>query len=404
MSGPPRIVLYAELLSNIRQVSVGCSLSSACATTTEASLSPDGQQLTVRHEGEECAVQLPGKVSAPTKLPMQTRDSRNLSWRLPLAGAAPMRFIPPSQLDSQTVAWSASELPVGGIIKCRDCQAMVIGEGTINAWKDLPSENWAEMMEFWHCHKPDNADHDHLHGQTESEEHLAGRGYGANSRIAGKAGTGFVDLSSLLFLEKDCANLTPTETNTASKESSSSTKHGSPVTCSKCSSEIGAIHVETSSVTLYKWQVTISSPESKVDLQPQPTLANCVASMLASTLSRSGCSKSIILPIGASSSSLSQSGESLLHIWLFNGNISFTSSVVESKKPIPAVKVLYRFVTKAEADRLSDSITSDVQEITLPIPAVRGLRHLLERSNQWLPSGDRLFREWTVGLLEKWNA
>jgi ubiquitin-protein ligase E3 D len=156
-------------------------------------------------------------------------------------------------------------------------------------------------------------------------------------------------------------------------------------------------------VTLYKWQVTIASPVSKVDLQPQPTLAHCVASILASTLSRSGCSKSIILPIGATPSTLSQSGQPLLHIWLFNGNISFTSSVVESEGPVPAVKVLYRFVTKAEADRLSDSIMSDAQEITLPTQAVQGLRLLLERSNRWLPSGDRIFKEWTVGLLGKWS-
>ena len=215
MSGPPRIILYAELLSNIRQVSVGCSLSSACTTmSTQASLSADGQQLTVQHEDEERTLRLPGRVSAPQKLPIQSRDSRNLAWRLPLAGAAPAtRFIPPSQLDAQTVAWSATDLPAGGMVKCRDCQTTVIEEGAINTWKDLPSENWAEMMEVWHCHKPDNVDHqghEHPHhdGQTETEQHLAGRGYGANSRIAGQAGTGFVDLSSLLFFEKDCTNLT----------------------------------------------------------------------------------------------------------------------------------------------------------------------------------------------------
>ncbi|KAF7533372.1 hypothetical protein G7054_g7123 [Neopestalotiopsis clavispora] len=381
MSGPPRIILYAELLSNIRQVSVGCSLSSACTTTsTQASLSADGQQLTVQHEDEERTLRLPGRVSAPQKLPIQSRDSRNLAWRLPLAGAAPAtRFIPPSQLDAQTVAWSATELPAGGMVKCRDCQTTVIEEGAIKRLERPPQRELGR------------------------DDGVLALGYGANSRIAGQAGTGFVDLSSLLFSEKDCANLTPVEINTASEESSNSTKHGNPVTCSTCSSEIGAVHVETSSVTLYKWQVTIASPVSKVDLQPQPTLAHCVASILASTLSRSGCSKSIILPIGATPSTLSQSGQPLLHIWLFNGNISFTSSVVESEGPVPAVKVLYRFVTKAEADRLSDSIMSDVQEITLPAHAVQGLRLLLERSNQWLPSGDRIFKEWTVGLLGKWS-
>lgn len=105
-----------------------------------------------------------------------------------------------------------------------------------------------------------------------------------------------------------------------------------------------------------------------------------------------------------SSSSPSQSGESLLHIFQFNQKISLTSSVVSSQEPISAVKILYRFVTKAEADRLSESLMSDVQDVILPSPVVRGLKQLLENSNQWLPSQSRTMKEWTVGLLERWNG
>ncbi|KAK6199713.1 atp4 subunit B of the stator stalk of mitochondrial F1F0 ATP synthase [Pestalotiopsis sp. IQ-011] len=401
MSGPPRIILYAELLKNIRQVSVGCSLPSDCTSYTEASLSADSQQLTVHHVGEECTLRLPAAVSAPRKLRLS--DGKHLSWRLPLAEAAPPGREPYSQPESEVVAWSAAQLPRGGAVQCRGCRTTVVRELLIGDWKDLPSENWAEMMEFWHCHKPDTEGHDH--GQAEeSQAHLAGRGYGANSRIAGQSKIGLVDLTSLLFSEEDCTNLTYAPANPGPQESFSSSRHGTPVNCSSCSAEIGAYHVETSSVTLYKWQIAISRPVTKVDIQPQPTLANCMASMLASTYSRTGSSKAIILPVEMSLSSPSPSGESLLHIFQFNQKISLTSSVVSSQEPISAVKILYRFVTKAEADRLSESLMSDVQDVTLPSPVVRGLKQLLENSNQWLPSQSRTMKEWTVGLLERWNG
>ncbi|KAK9794571.1 putative Ubiquitin-conjugating enzyme E2C-binding protein [Seiridium cardinale] len=400
MSGHARILIYAELLSNIRQISVGCSLPSACSSSTEANISPDGQRLTIRHEGEELYLQLPGTVTAPPVLPIPKIDSRSLSWRLPLSSGATHNFS--TQPESQPVPWSASDLAPGCSVKCRKCENPIISEGTITVWKDLPSENWAEMMEFWHCHKPDTHDHDHDHAGD--ERHLAGRGYGANSRISGQAGTGFVDLTSLLFFEKDCTNLTKAVTTAAPEtQSAGSTNQGSPVNCSSCTTEIGVLHDETSSVTLYKWQLTISSLTPEPRLQAQPSLANCVASMLTSTLSRSGCSKSIILPMNQVSSA-SPSAESLLHIWLFNRNISFTSSALADESAVPAVKVLYRFVSKEEADRLSESMTSDVQDITLPSPAVDGVRQLLGVSNEGLPEGDRRFKEWTVGLLEKWKT
>lgn len=209
MSGPPRIILYAELLKNIRQVSVGCSLPSDCTSYTEASLSADSQQLTVHHEGEECTLRLPAAVSAPRKL--RVSDGKHLSWRMPLAEAAPPGREPYSQPESEVVAWSAAQLPRGGAVKCRGCRNTVVRELLIGEWKDLPSENWAEMMEFWHCHKPDTEGHDH--GQAvESQAHLAGRGYGANSRIAGQSKIGLVDLTSLLFSEEDCTNLTVSQT------------------------------------------------------------------------------------------------------------------------------------------------------------------------------------------------
>lgn len=206
MAAAPRILVYAELLTNIRQVSVGCSLPSPCSPSTEASVSADGRKFTLRHEDEQCSVQLPGGVAPSPALPIQKTGSQSLSWRLPLFPAAGSKKALPQQEDAQTTPWSASDLQPEWAVKCRNCQAPIVSDGAIKVWKDLPSENWAEMMEFWHCHKPDDHSHNQAHG--EDPEHLAGRGYGANSRISGQEGVGLVDLTSFLLSKRDCANIT----------------------------------------------------------------------------------------------------------------------------------------------------------------------------------------------------
>ncbi|KAI0125806.1 ubiquitin-conjugating enzyme E2-binding protein [Xylariales sp. AK1849] len=370
MSDIPRFLIYAELLSNIRQVSVGCSLPSETSTGTMVNVSVDGQSLTVHHRDEERSVQLPERVAAPSTLPLPKTSTTNLSWRLPLA--APQSTPLPPSLEAQEVPWSAQDLKIGACVRCRTCEACIVNSRVIESWKDLPSENWAEMMEFWHCHKPD--DHNRSNDQK-----LTARGYGANSRISAQPNTGFVDLTSFLFLRKDCTNLTQTpsfETAPSQDGQPQNFKTQSPpLHCTNCSSELGVLNEETSSVTLFKWQITVDN-QVRPSRPSQPSLANCVSSMLMSTVARSGCSKSIIMPV---------------------------SSPESSQSSISAVKVLYRTVSREEADKMMEPMTSDVQEIRLPKPAVEGVAELLEQSNRFLPESDREFMEWTVGLLRKWK-
>jgi hypothetical protein len=103
-------------------------------------------------------------------------------------------------LENQALPWNAVDMQAGSAIRCRKCDHAIVKEGVIGTWKDLPSENWAEMMEFWHCHKP------HDHGSTD-DEHLTKRGYGASNAISAQPGVGFVDITSFMFAESDCNSL-----------------------------------------------------------------------------------------------------------------------------------------------------------------------------------------------------
>jgi ubiquitin-protein ligase E3 D len=192
------ISLYAELLSNIRQVSLAATLPSPSDDSTEARVSSDGKQVVVRHHGKSQMLKLPAQVAEGSLLSILRPGLQDLSWRLSLRAAASYPGGPSSSLPR--TPWPAADLLPGRPIACRECGQYFIKADTIRSWKDLPSENWAEMMELWHCHKPDKE-------HPADEEHLVTRGYGANSVIRAQDGVGLVDVMFMLFSESDTLSL-----------------------------------------------------------------------------------------------------------------------------------------------------------------------------------------------------
>jgi hypothetical protein len=202
----PQISVYAELRSYIRTISVAVSLPSPSDASTRLTIAADGVVVRVSHRGETRHLSLPAKTAlGVTSIPAQKQGVTTVEWRLPLGADDASQA---STAEDGTSLWSAMDLEVGSGVGCRNCGATIINPGSVS-WKDLPSENWAEMMDFWHCHKPaDHEHHDHTDAGKADEASLAARGYGASSTIAAQKGIGFVDLTTLLFSENDCHRLT----------------------------------------------------------------------------------------------------------------------------------------------------------------------------------------------------
>lgn len=177
-------------------------MSSPPDATTKAEILDDGQLLQVHHQGHTESLVLPAKVSVSTALPVPSGRAAYLTWRVPVSAGEhkPSRFTP----ENQALPWNSIDIAGGSPIICRQCKNTIVGHGKITSWKDLPSENWAEMMEFWHCHKP----HDHAHGEQDDGTLADNKGYGANNVISAQDGIGFVDLASFMFSESDCSDLT----------------------------------------------------------------------------------------------------------------------------------------------------------------------------------------------------
>lgn len=112
------------------------------------------------------------------------------------------------------VPWTAADMSPSTRLRCSGCENVILnnprcadGSGDTSpagwTWKDLPSGNWAEMMDFWHCHKPDPPEgHRHV-----EDPNAQTKGYGAANQVVATAGTVLVDVATFLVSEADCGGL-----------------------------------------------------------------------------------------------------------------------------------------------------------------------------------------------------
>lgn len=166
----------------------------------------------------------------------------------------------------------------------------------------------------------------------------------------------------------------------------------------KCQSQVGLYNVLSASVSLFKWKVLCQTTSPCLP----PSSSHCLAATLTATLSRSGSAKSVVIPhvLGLRDRE-AESTSSALHLWVLNPNITYAASAVEGKKN--AMKVLYHGVSVDKAYEMIESLTSDVQDISLPSSVIEEAQRTLRASNNLLHERDQRFKDWDVGLLERWE-
>jgi hypothetical protein len=182
--------IYAEYLPNIRTLTVTAVLETPRNATTALWLSNDRSKLVLEHDHDTHRLTLPAKVSGQGTQHLQLPNTGELQC---------VNRIPAEPLFSQEepiTLWSATHLTQDTRVHCKTCNSLVTSD-KIHVWKDLPSEAWAEMMDLWHCHKPEEPDHD-------SDDAPAQKGYAAGSKLTAQVGVGLVDVMSFLLSENDC--------------------------------------------------------------------------------------------------------------------------------------------------------------------------------------------------------
>lgn len=195
-------LFHAELLSNIRSITTSINLPSPSNLSTKLTrLTPS--QLQLHHNGETTTFNLPADIALTADTLLE--ESRiiagetKLSYRLPVSPES-CSALPTSAASENHVPWSAVSLSSSTkdvSIRCKSCSSELVPGEKINMWKDLPSGNWADMMDFWHCHKP----------ETGSKQTGAGDRYaGLEGGYLATEGTALVELTYFLVAKGDCGS------------------------------------------------------------------------------------------------------------------------------------------------------------------------------------------------------
>ena len=189
--------LYAELLLNIRQVTVFAILPSKCNADTRMHLCHDQRTLTLKHDDKEATIELPCSVDNNTNLTIPPVSTRELSFRFVVSDAArlPARS---KQINDGNDPWPALKLTSETQLACGSCGTLLVSN--VKVWKHVPSAGWADMMDFWHCHKPNTNDGDKSYAGND-------KGYAAANALGPIAGVGLVDVSHLLVSDVDCTGI-----------------------------------------------------------------------------------------------------------------------------------------------------------------------------------------------------
>lgn len=198
------IHLYAEHLVNIRTLSIQASLSTVSNKETQATLAADGSTLRLEHQGEVATIRLPIQVPGghnDATLTIPAAPTKDLSFRVQLQEKADSSGLLTNGAgeSDNIVPWTADTLTADTSVACKQCRSILITRRQVKLWKNLPSENWAEMMDFWHCHRP-HVPHNHDHKAPV-------KGYSADSTLVITPGVGMVDPVDLVLAAEDCSNL-----------------------------------------------------------------------------------------------------------------------------------------------------------------------------------------------------
>ncbi|KAF2013120.1 hypothetical protein BU24DRAFT_424120 [Aaosphaeria arxii CBS 175.79] len=411
------IALYCELLVHVRLVTLLISLPTVCNITTRASLSPDSLHVTVHHEGDSATIRLPSKAkkenhsNSSLTLPLEP-PRKELSLRLQIEESTESKLpymLHASERKSNIIPWDGASLDAvkEPALCCKKCTCVIVSSNNITAWKDLPNENWAEMMDFWHCHKPDES---HLHSSTHTEA-VAGKGYAAGNRLKAARGIGFVDLTSFLFKETDCEG--------ARSATSIENQDDTSVCCSSCKQVLGTIDEATEGWRVWKWNLHLSSlPAQNLENATSGityAVQKWISVQLLSAIDFHGVRK---FHIHGNNQSLAEV-PSLL-IWIFTPDLlvshsSFLLPSSSSSFAVPssgygppassrrAMKIFFKESTYRKP-KPGESESASVEDIAFPLDLCKELKEILVQSQQLLPAGAKRFQGWEVGLLERFDV
>ncbi|KAK9472524.1 HECT-like ubiquitin-conjugating enzyme-binding-domain-containing protein [Dipodascopsis tothii] len=263
-----------------------------------------------------------------TRMFIKTKDDQPIRLvYLPTAVARDTAVVLADQCQIADVAPEPAPVPLpagalaGRPLECAACGHELLAADARRAL-DLPSENWAEMMDFWHCHKPD-----HGHGRPPARPGTLAPT--ADMCLVGVAHVSVVPPATIKMTE-------------------------SGATCGGCGAPLGP--ADGGAAKVWKWAVRAGRGADGAKPVHFPAELYASAVLLASIQLHANHKFELRVP-----------GAGSVYVWVLNPSMMFTSSTQHT--PAHAMKVLYAGAP-AEGD-------AEYEPFDFPEAVVRELAALL---------------------------
>ncbi|KAI1924847.1 hypothetical protein LOZ58_002524 [Ophidiomyces ophidiicola] len=435
--------VYCELLPNICQVTIYVTLPHCSLTLDWGDESPElctlevtqeRDQILISSEGQKQLLRLPARLSlaslrmSPVILGRAYEQSHGTSKQEDLLFRFPVNEIDRDmQPPDIRIPWSAKEMSPGTRIKCRFCGNMLLAAEGANEieWKDLPSANWAELMDMWHCHKPDPlATEENSIESPNRVDILAhsisadAKGYGMSNQTVCQLNTVFVDVMNFYLSN---ANSIGVENAFLSADIPIPT-YGSQVgqsearvqlRCTSCRRIVGEKQPSIQGIALSKSDSSIAMLDGSDDKKLMPgevcSVDEIISAQLLEQTERTGARRYIIHPDDGKTTN------SGLLIWVFNPNLRYSYLgkkvtahdrngadgliIVEAQQ---AIKVFYRSISDISTllnPEIGVASLTSLEELPLPPHIYEEIKQVLIARNGLLPDCAKIFKEWEVSLL-----
>ncbi|CAG7961895.1 unnamed protein product [Penicillium salamii] len=425
------LYLHAEFLPNIRQTTLYVSLPGTAAFDgihPDVQLSQSRKAVTVslpppfQHVTE--TIKLPARVTDASRRALQTSirpiqktsgEPFEFSFRMPV-DATDEALAPRDELIDDFVPWTADKMSGSTRIRCRNCEQHFMGSSSTSEtasdnsdettqawdWKDLPSGNWAEMMDFWHCHKPDPHEDDEKDEKDSAlrieDQTAQTKGYGADSQVVAIPGTVLIDVATFLLAELDCKGLVKVN-DEEQKSNTESTAHRT-LDCAKCGSIIGMEDPVAKGWRLLKANVSLNTNHELDTETPDWETHSAdviIAAQLLELIERESARR-FVVHCGQKNG---------LVLWVFNPNMKYSNlSSGHSIMAQQAMKVFFQETADVDGllhPEIGNPSPLSVEEVELPSMVFETTENALRRSNLMLPASARKFNEWKVGLLSRFS-
>lgn len=292
-------------------------------------------------------------------------------------------------------------------MSCAVCRTPIIPNcgTTIQTWKALPSETWAEMMDFWHCHKPHNDNHkDHEHSHTQFNKAYA------VSKFIPSPNSAMVGVSYILFHISNIPNI--------SVPSSNLNRPGNFLQCQKCQTTIGVQDTDTS-YKLWKWNLSFNS---KV-IPPFFYVSAIINELITSHAVYNFAISQEVYQYAGSNDSSTKQGDKIISpdkvkilLWVVNADIRYTSTFSQPLDNLETshrgFKILYSDEDAMIPELQEKNEQMEIEQLWFPEIVIASLlQHLQENkyvfskfpSAKQSPPSLPVSKGWKESILEKYS-